>query len=155
MKHKEIYFDKDLIYNNLKAKTNMEVIETMATTLYEKGFVKEKFIESIMKREEDFPTGIPSDGIKIALPHSDYKFVKRSAISVASLEVPIEFNSMEEPSKALPVRVVIMLALDKPNGHLEMLSKLTLLMKDRKKLTMIAEAKSKNEIYEIIYPYIS
>lgn len=45
------------------------------------------------------------------------------AIVVAILDNPVKFARMDNPSSKIDVRIVIMLALSQPHGHIEMLQK--------------------------------
>ena len=61
---------------------------------------------------------------------------------------------MEEPENIIPVKIVIMLALDEPHGHIEMLQKIVTLIKNQKAKQAILKASSKEKIYEILEPIL-
>ncbi len=68
------------------------------------------------------PTGLPLGGaINAAIPHVDIEFVNRSALALATLKSPVVFYNMVDSEEAVPVQLVIMLALDQPKSQIEML----------------------------------
>jgi len=149
-----VFFGEDLIFKDLKFSCNKDLLGFLADALYKQGFVKEEFKEAIIKREGEYPTALPAEGVKIAIPHADHKLVKKAAIAIGILQNPIDFNSMEEPENIIPVNIVIMLALDEPHGHIEMLQKVVKLIKDQEAKQAILKASSKEEIYKILKPIL-
>ena len=149
-----IFFGENLIYRDLEFDSSKGVLEFLADSLYKEGFIKEGFKEAIIKREEEYPTAIPAEGPKIAIPHADHKLVKKAAIAIGILKNSIDFHSMEEPENIIPVKIVIMLALDEPHGHIEMLQKIVTLIKNQKAKQAILKASSKEKIYEILEPIL-
>lgn len=74
--------DKKNIRLNCKKKEKNEVIREVGQMLYESGYVNEKYIEAMIKRELTFSTNV---GNGIALPHGveeAKKEVKQSGIAV-------------------------------------------------------------------------
>jgi len=50
----------------------------------------------------------------VLLPHVDPAYVIRPAVALATLAAPVDFGFMVEQDRRVPVRLVIMLALDVP-----------------------------------------
>lgn len=140
---------KILVYNDLDFNSNYEVIEFLANKLKEKNYVKEEFVKTILDREKLFPTGIPSE-IEIALPHCDNTLVKVPSIAVGILNNSVKFNAMDEPSKELNVKLVIMLALLEPHGHIEMLQKIVKFIQKKNDVEKILSINNIREIKKII-----
>ncbi len=78
----------------------------------------------------------------LALPHGDAEFVKSSALAIGKCAEPIPFHSMSEPDKILPARLVVMLAVGDPDGHLEILSHLMDALADEAFCREVLEADS-------------
>lgn len=142
-----------LIYKNLNFKNSTEVLSYLADKLKEEGFVKEGYKEGILKREEEYPTGLPAE-IKIAIPHCDHTLVNEAAIAIGVLEKSIDFKAMDDPSMSLDVEIVIMLALDEPHGHIEMLQKIIKLIQSSEDLKRILSSKDDEETSQIIKKYL-
>ncbi|GAB6085892.1 PTS sugar transporter subunit IIA [Alkaliphilus crotonatoxidans] len=150
----ELYFEKDLIFRDLTFSENLEALRFLSDKLYQGGYVKESYQEAIVEREMNYPTGLPSVDIKIAIPHCDYKLVNRAAIAIGILKEPVIFRSMDDPERELEVHIIMMLALDQPHGHLNMLQKIINLVKDQEVLKGICKAASSEEVMEKLKPYL-
>ena len=53
-------FNEELIVLNLEAKDDKDAIRQLANRLFKAGYVKESFIEAIIEREANYPTGLSS-----------------------------------------------------------------------------------------------
>ena len=82
----------------------------------------------------------------MAIPHVDIKHVNSAAIAVGILEKPIEFHKMEEPEKSVNVGIIIMLALDKPHAHIDMLGKIIEMIKNKEVLKDIINEKNEETV---------
>ncbi|WP_127836792.1 PTS sugar transporter subunit IIA [Clostridium prolinivorans] len=151
---KEISFLNDLIFKDLEFSNNMEALEFLASKLYEKGYVKKEYIQAILEREKEYPTGLPSIDIKIAIPHADHTLVNKAALAIGILKNPVGFKAMDAPDKTLDVRIIIMLALNEPHGHIEMLQRIVKLIQNPKVLKEITEVYSTEEVVNKLEPYL-
>ena len=85
----EHFFDKDL-FMRLKGNTSKEdVIRTMYQKTYDKGIVDERFIDSVLKREEIGKTNMND---VFALPHPMELCATDTKVVVALLDNPIKWN---------------------------------------------------------------
>ncbi len=66
----------------------------MADGLHAAGHVRASYKEALLAREERFPTGLPTQVMAVAIPHTDVEHVERSFISVARLAEPVAFHEM-------------------------------------------------------------
>ena len=107
--------DEDLIFKDLPAKNNFDAIKLMGKVLIKKGIVKKGFIDAVIKREEEFPTGLNTP-IPIALPHTGYNFSIKEGFSIAILKQPVEFKDMGDSQRILKVKIVFIPVL-LPNGR--------------------------------------
>ena len=136
-----INFNKELIYKKESTLKKNEVLAEMAELLRKNGFVKDTYGEALIKREEEYPTGLETGEIN-------------AAIAVGILKNPIDFNKMEEPENSTAVRIIIMLALDSPHGHIDMLGKIIEMIKNRETLNQLVKEDNKEEIYKIISKHL-
>ena len=143
-----------LIYRGLDFTNKIEVLSHLANKLYEENFVKDGYRQAILDREAEYPTGLPA-AIKIAIPHCDHTLVKDSAIAMGVLKNPVDFQAMDDPSVALDVQIVIMLALNEPHGHIEMLQKIISLIQNTEDLKIIINAVSDEEVLAVVKKYLN
>ena len=98
----------NLVFYNLKASDNIEVLQLMGDAMIQEGYGEEGFTEAVLKREKDYPTGLDVNGIGVAIPHTDAEHVKKEGLSIAVLNPPIEFDAMGEEDCRIPVKIVIL-----------------------------------------------
>lgn len=142
----EITFQEEQVLKLADLKTKEEVLSKIAEVLYEQGLVKEAYKEAILNREKEFPTGLNTGGINLAIPHADVTHVNKPAIAIAILDKPVEFRAMDEPEQTILVQVIIMLALKEAHGHIEMLQKVVGLIQDQALVKQLIEMENKTEI---------
>lgn len=143
-------FKKELIYLDVKAKNNEELLSKLSDELYKQGYVKESFKQAILDREKNYPTGLPTPGIKVALPHAKSKYVNKSAILVATLQRPVEFKEMGSRIENIDVELVFMLAVKDPSQQVKVLQKLINFFSKESKLISLKESKEVDYIYNLL-----
>lgn len=135
-----------LIFLNLKAVDNKEVLQIMGDAMIQEGYGEEGFTEALLEREKDYPTGLDVDGIGVAIPHTDVKHVKKEGISIAVLDEPIPFDAMGEEDCQITVKIVIMFTVAGKDKHIDRLLQLLAMIKDEQILKGLLAAKNKEEI---------
>lgn len=85
---------EETCFTNIRAESQEEALHIIASKMYQKGIVTKDYEEHVIQREKEFPTGLPLNGYKVAIPHTDSRYVKKTRICVASLSEPIEFQVM-------------------------------------------------------------
>src|SRR5688572_13356611 len=74
--------------------TKEEAILTLAALLRDGGYVKDSFGAAVLAREDVFPTGLPTQPVGVAIPHTDVEHVNNSALAVGILSQPVVFMEM-------------------------------------------------------------
>lgn len=144
-----IILNEELIIMNLDAKKKEDVLIKAFNILLNHGYVKESFIDAIIKREEDFPTGIQTSSIGVAIPHTDVQHVNKAGIAIVTLNKPVVFQEMGTDSD-IEVSIIFMLAIKEPELQLAMLQNLVDIFQDESALNRICNAKDKLEIIDIM-----
>ena len=92
-----------------------ELIHDLVTSLTQIGYVKASYEEAILKREIEFPTGLELDGpYNVAIPHAETDHVLKPAIHLAVLDSQILWENMEDPDEKIPIHLVFLLCIKKP-----------------------------------------
>lgn len=73
-----MFFDEKIAQFKVEANSSKEAIKIAADELYKRGIVKKEFLEHVLQRENEYPTGLATDKFGIAIPHTDSKYVNRS-----------------------------------------------------------------------------
>lgn len=143
--------DKELIYLDLEAKNREDLLSRLSDILCKKGYVKPSFKQAVMDREKVFPTGLPTLGVKVALPHTDPKYVIKPAILVATLRKPVKFKEMGNGVNDIDVEIVFMLAVKDPEYQIKLLQKLINIFSQENLLLSLKECKDAQCVYNILY----
>lgn len=141
---------RDLILDDFDASSKEEALKKMAEMLYSKGYVEKPFIDAILEREKHYPSGLPMEGHKIAIPHTDATYVKKSALIFARLNDYVSFSVMGSPEETIQVRMISMFALKEKKQIGDLLETLITLYQNNDVLDSILHAKDRDEIYRIL-----
>lgn len=127
------YLDPRLIAF-LDVETRDEAIKTLVTMIHEAGKLQDRyaFYEAIIEREKIVSTGI---GMGTAIPHAKLNSYDNFFIAIGILRKGLDWNALD----GSPVRIIFLIGGpdDKQTEYLQILSKLTQLIKDdqtRKKM---------------------
>ncbi|MDR1930826.1 MAG: PTS sugar transporter subunit IIA [Treponema sp.] len=142
---------EDCIIEKLQADTKEEALTKMCAFLLARGYVKESFSAAILERERLYPSGLPMEGHKIAIPHTDSEHVNESVILFARLARPLEFSSMGDPDEKLQVQLISMFALKEKKQIGFLLDVLINTYSDNAVLEAVLNAPSAGEIFEILH----
>ncbi|WP_410014827.1 PTS sugar transporter subunit IIA [Sodalis sp. RH24] len=106
------------------------LIRRLAQPLIADGQVVGDFADHVLAREKKFPTGLPTDPVGVAIPHTDHRYVRRNAFAIGILPEPVAFADMGGEPDPVPVRVVFLLALSESNKQLNVLGWIMDLIQD-------------------------
>lgn len=143
-------FSNDLIFFDIDADDSTTLLKQMSKKLVEKGYVKNSFVQAVIEREKKYPTGLPTLGVRVALPHTDSKHVIKSRIAIANLKKPVVFKEMGNGIRNVSVELVFMLAIHHPKEQIEVLKKLMNIFSKYEVLLSIKEAKDASEVINIL-----
>ena len=117
-------FDPALVRLQVEVSDKREALSVLAEALRAAGKVRESFLEAVLEREASYPTGLPTPGAAIAIPHTDVQHCIEPAVAVGTLQDAVVFKEMGSPDSALEVRIVFLLSITSPEDHVEWLSRL-------------------------------
>ncbi len=144
-------FDEKLIMPREKAGNNIEILTKLADRFLVNGYVTEKYLEFLLKREREFPTGLYLEKCKfnIAIPHSEPEYVIRSGIAIATLENPIDFQRMDCPDKKVPVSIIFMLAVNQSVQHIELMAQLISMIQSDSLINAILKSRETKDLLDL------
>jgi PTS system galactitol-specific IIA component len=123
-----------------------EVLERGAQLLQAAGHVTEEWSAAVVAREREHPTGLPTLGVGVAIPHAEPDNVLRPGIAVVTLRTPVPFAVMGEEDVQVDVSVAFFLALDDGRAQLEALRRIAELAQDPDRLSRIAAAQQAEDV---------
>ena len=140
------YISKDRIVIFEKGSEKKDILNKLAEMISESDNVenKSKFIEDIWERESIMSTGI---GLGIAIPHARSKYIKDIVMSIGIAKESIEYDALD----GKPVDFIVMIAANESQQreYLQVLAKVALVLKSKKKREKLLNANDINDIYEV------
>ena len=140
------WFFEENFLTPLLAKNKEEAIERLGRLLFENGYVKESYIPAVLAREEEFATGLPTQDVGVAIPHTDAHHVLKQAVAVGILPEPVEFCEMGDPEGSpVPVRVLLMLAVPDKNKVMTLLQQVITIIQSEDFLKNLVATQDRGE----------
>jgi len=115
-------FDSKLIKLNQEFESQRELFEYVSDILEEENYTEDTFFDAIREREKVFPTGLQTDMVNLAIPHTDVLHVKRPFIFVVTLNKPIKFIQMGTFDEWVDIDKVFVLGIKEPQEQVGLLS---------------------------------
>lgn len=132
-----------------RANDPIDVITELGNLLYQAGYVRESFVKAALERERELPTGLPLDGqYNAAIPHTDVQHVLKPGLALATLSEPVIFQNMIQPEQGVPVRLVILMALDQPKSQVEMLQEIASVLQNPETIKKLMTAETIEDIQQ-------
>lgn len=127
--------------------TKKEAIERMVELMVQSGNIvnREEYQKGVLAREAEGTTGI-GDGI--AIPHAKTNAVIKAGLSAMVVKSGVDFEALDNE----PVHLIFLIAAPdtSDNVHLEVLSRLSVLLMDEVFTSNLKNAKTKDELLELI-----
>jgi len=118
----EEILDKDMMIFDLKSNDKLSVLKELIKPLAAKDAIddEDKFLDVVLKREEEYSTGI---GMGVAIPHGKSSLVKKASLVFGKSKEGIDYNSMD----GKPAHLFFLIAApeNSDNIHLKILAKLS------------------------------
>ncbi|MFH1688438.1 MAG: PTS sugar transporter subunit IIA [bacterium] len=141
------FCDETLISFNLKAGDKAGVLTELIELVASSNMVKdaEKLGTDIREREELVTTGV---GYGVAFPHAKTRSVKGIVIGFGRSEAGIDFDAMDHR----PVKLFFLIAApeDAIGAHLNVMARLSYLMKSEENRAKLLRATSPGDVLELM-----
>ena len=142
------------LYGNAAAKTaesfDSTVLMRMLRDIYEKKFDPRTEINREMFEEvwDEFNRAVTDGYGKPA--HAEPGFVRKPVMLIMTLERPVRFVNMEDCEAEIPVEIVFVLAFTDSEKHLNVLQRLSALIRDSGTAAALREAVDQEELREVL-----
>lgn len=139
--------DKRSIRIDGAPKSKNEALDQMVELMAKSGKINdlEAYRQEVYRREEEGTTGV---GEGIAIPHGKGAFVDKSGLAAMVVKDGVDYDSLDGE----PVHLIFLIAAPntKDNVHLDVLSKLSVLLMDEDFSRALQNAKSPEEFMKIV-----
>lgn len=156
MSNKNALFAEDTVFVCDRT-TQAEVFTEVANHLMLNNYVAPAFLENIIEREKNYPTGMDMSVVdpelpNFAVPHTEVEYVNTRRIVPIKLVHPVEWHSMIDPSQSFDVSFLFMILNDDKEAQVGILAKIMdfvngLGVENAKKLFSMTDT---HEIYEFL-----
>jgi fructose-specific phosphotransferase system IIA component len=141
------FCDEGLISFELKSKVKDEAIEELVNLASKSKLVKDKdeLLKAVLEREKLVTTGV---GYGVAFPHAKSKAVRGIVIAFGRSDQGIDFDAMDKN----PVYLFFLIAApeDAIGAHLNVMARLSYIMKSEDNRDKLLKIKSPKELLEIL-----
>ena len=139
-------FSKTRVCFDLKATTKNEAIDELIELLEKDGKLTNKgeFKEAVLKREEEFSTGI---GMGIAIPHGKCSAVTEASMVFGKSEKGIDYQSMDDEKAHLFFLIAV--PNDSSDVHLRALSEISRKLMHSEIRSQLLKAQSFEELINV------
>lgn len=142
-------FDKQIILFDQEMADQEMALTTLASQLEKAGLVTSDFTTAIIQREHQFPTGLLTQTMGVAIPHTDADKVIEPQIAFMRLKKPVIFHQMGD-NQEIAVQMIFMLALKQGQYQLKMLQKLMALFQDSSAMHHLMTIRSNEELITLM-----
>ena len=146
MKITELLDRRSILLNGAPA-SKKDALDQMIALMVKSGKIRdeEAYRQEVYRREEEGTTGI---GEGIAIPHGKCDAVIKPGLAAMVIPNGVDFDSLD----GQPVHLIFLIAAPntKDNIHLDVLSKLSMLLMDEKYVENLKNAKTVDEFLEIV-----
>ncbi|HKZ22613.1 MAG TPA: PTS sugar transporter subunit IIA [candidate division Zixibacteria bacterium] len=141
------FTEESLINFNLRGTSKNEIINELVDLAAKSKLVKDRdeLYQAVVEREKLVTTGV---GYGVAFPHAKTKAVKGILIAFGRSQAGVDFEAMDKK----PVHLFFLIAApeDAIGAHLNVMARLSYIMKSEKVREKLMQTQSPKELLEII-----
>lgn len=141
------FCEEDLVSFDLKAENKDDAIEELVDLASKSNMVRnrDEVLRAVQEREKLVTTGV---GYGVAFPHAKTRALKGIVIAFARSDEGIEFQAMDKK----PVKLFFLIAApeDAIGAHLNVMARLSFLMKSEKNREKLLNARTAGEVFMVL-----
>lgn len=84
----------ELVFFDFEATDRVDLFTKLGAILTEKGYVKDTWLDAILDRENNYPTGLACEAVQVALPHVDPQHLAKPYIAIVKPKSTVCFDGM-------------------------------------------------------------
>jgi len=147
-------FAPELVLLNVEASDCEDLLRIASNHLYNHGYVTESYLDALIQRESVYPTGLPTPGVKVALPHTTTEYALRPGILMLNLKEPVAFKEMGNGVLDVMVDIVFVIVVSDAKEQVGVLKKMMGMFADEQALIRIKTAASPQEAFNLLRKWI-
>lgn len=147
-------FREDLVFVE-EATNKEEIFNIIGARLIEQGLVKDNFIQELLNRENNYPTGLDLSIVdqapfNIAVPHTEREYCNCKQIVVVKLIHEIILANMISPADQLKVKYLFIMLNNDEDAQVNLLANIMDFVTKESTLAALEKYDTPKEIYNFI-----
>ncbi|GGC93806.1 PTS sugar transporter subunit IIA [Enterococcus wangshanyuanii] len=127
----------------------------LSAKLLELGYVDEEYLHALLKREAEYPTGLKTATLNVAIPHTDPQYIKQPFIYIIKLKTPVTFGEMGTDNVFLKAEYAFCLGFDKGEDQLVLLQNLMAMFMDQLFMERLEIETDKKKMFDLVINYFN
>lgn len=146
--------DRELVFVDVEAQSPEELFRQLEAPLFEAGCICEGWLDAIVAREKDFPTGLDFGHVSVAIPHTDTKFVVRPYVCVVRPKEPVAFCTMGQKDVPIAAELVFNLGITQKESQVGILQELIGVCMEAQLVEQLRGARGADELTQALAAYL-
>lgn len=144
-------FDRNLVFWNIHADSCTDLYQKIAHKLEDANVVETSYFKALTAREKEFPTGLNTQYLPIALPHANPENVKKAFIAVVKTTSQINMKQMGT-NEDMESQYFFFLGIvkEKQDLQVKLLQRFMQLMNDESFVKSFKKLSKPEEVYEFL-----
>jgi len=131
-------FSAQRVITFTEAVSREALLTRLGESLQADGLVKPSFIQGVVEREGEYPTGIFMETHSVAIPHTEFEHVNKTGFAIGINRAGIEFQRTDEPEETVVPEIIVMMAIDQTCEKVAIIQSLFALLADVDQVHTIA-----------------
>lgn len=148
-------FKKELIFLEMEIENKEDFFKKLNLILLDKKYVTDNFYNALVKREENYPTGIQTSTIGVAIPHTDPINIIEPFIAIIRPTKKVDFQPMGIGDNVVEAELIFLLGVKRDGGQVAVLQNLMEIFMNDESVKELLEAKTSDEMLEKINKYFN
>ncbi|MGT2716386.1 PTS sugar transporter subunit IIA [Streptococcus respiraculi] len=143
----------DLVKLDCNVSTHVDLFQVIGKELREKGYVTDQYVEALLERERQFPTGLKTKFVNIAIPHTDPQVIKKPFIFIVKNHQPLDMLQMGDNSE-MTCHYFMFLGIKDPTGQVGLLAKLMEIFSQEAFVKEFVQTENDLDMYQLVNHYL-
>ena len=139
-----------LIVTGMEASDYKDVMKNLGSVVIKEGYAKESYVDALIAREEEYPTGLDVDGMGVCDPSYERGACEESRYCHRRAETTGHLHADGDDDETVEVSLVFMLAVVDPNAHIDKLQRIVEMIQDKEMLGKLMKADAPEEMIRMI-----
>jgi PTS system galactitol-specific IIA component len=140
----------DLVILDMDAKNYEDFFNQLTKKLIKMDLVTEGYAEALIKRENEYPTALPTEPYAVAIPHADPVYINKQFIAPIRLKNSIKWCEMATDDVWHDVRLIFLLGFKHEEGHIKVLQTLVNNFQESELMEKLMTTEDEAEFLELI-----